>query len=91
MKHIFRIFFSLTIIIILYMFLKKNKLIEGHRVKDEDEDSFNHNQGFLHRGLRSILLLTGEALAGYDDYDTLFYQPTSLCFDTLGNIIACSV
>lgn len=106
MKHLLRVFFALAIIFILYIFLKKNKLIEGiggHGGGVGGHGMGGHGMGAHGMGAHGIGghrgyegggyggykgLLTG-ALASYDDYDTLFYQPTDLCFDTLGNIIPC--
>jgi hypothetical protein len=74
MKHILRIIFALVTITILYFFLKKNKLVEGH--------------GGIggHRGLLSGY---GYGY-GYHNYDALYYQSIEdLCYDSLGNLTYC--
>ena len=94
MDHILRILGALTIFI-LYMYLKKNNIIEGHGGGGRG-GGFGHGgigyggRGFGHgRGRRGWDYGGGWGGNGWG-YDSLYYQPlNNLCYDSLGNLTYC--
>jgi hypothetical protein len=99
MKHILRILGALTIFI-LYIFLKKNKIIEGHG--GGGRGGFGYG-GFGYGGM-GYRRGRGRGWGygggwGYGrgwggngwGYDTLYYQPlnNNLCYDYFGNLTYC--
>jgi len=106
MKHLLKIIGALAIIIILYIILQKNKIIEGHGVGGRGGFGHGLGRGFGHggggrgrggfghglgRGFGWGSLI-GYGSRGYNDYDSLYYQQVeNLCYDSLGNITPCIV
>ena len=77
MKHLLKIIGALAIIIILYIILMKNKIIEGHG---------GRGGGFGHGGIGYGGRYGGRGWG----YNTLYYQPSeNLCYDSLGNLTYC--
>lgn len=91
MKHILRIVGALAIFI-LYFYLKKNKIIEGHGGGGHGGMGYGRGYGGgmgYGRG-RGWGYGGGWGGSGWG-YDSLYYQPlnNNLCYDYFGNLTYC--
>jgi len=80
MKHLLKIVVALLIIIILYTFLKKNKIIEEYGGHGWMGYRWRGHNGWGH----------GRLGGRRWNYNRLQYQSTpNLCYDSLGNLTYC--
>lgn len=85
MKHLFKVLFALAIIVILYIILKKSKIIEKYGGHGWRANGWGAHGAWGYGRRRRWSRKTNGL-----NYNALYYQPAdNICYDSLGNLTYC--